>query len=146
MHIYTHIEYAMIHASRFRYLVHRSQGQYISDAFKESMNALMLEHKFIAYHKLEDDPYIESFHGKFKREYIWPRDFQSFQEAETAIAEAFVDYNQNRPHSSLGYLSDDDRTDHLLEPTKSVSKRWGPGHSSVPSSLPSPVSYCSLDK
>ena len=79
--------------------------QYISDAFEESMNALMLEHKFIAYHKPEDDPYIESFHGKFKREYIWTRDFQSFQEAEQAIAEAFVDYNQNRPHSSLGYLS-----------------------------------------
>jgi putative transposase len=79
--------------------------QYISDAFEGSVRALRLEHKFIAYHKPEDDPYIESFHGKFKREYVWTRDFQTFQEAETAIAEAFIDYNQNRPHSSLGYLS-----------------------------------------
>ena len=47
--------------------------QYISDAFRESMNALKVDHKFIAYHKPEDDPYIESFHGKFKREYVWPR-------------------------------------------------------------------------
>ena len=31
------------------------------------MKALRLDHKFIAYHKPEDDPYIESFHGKFKR-------------------------------------------------------------------------------
>lgn len=79
--------------------------QYISDAFEDSMNALKVKHKFIAYHKPEQDPYIESFHGKFKREYIWTRDFQSFQEAEAAIAEAFIDYNQNRPHSALGYLS-----------------------------------------
>lgn len=79
--------------------------QYIGDAFVESMRALKVEHKFIAYHKPEDDPYIESFHGKFKREYVWPRDFQSYQEAETAIGEAFIDYNQDRPHSSLGYLS-----------------------------------------
>lgn len=80
-------------------------SQYISDAFEESVKALRLEHKFIAYHKPEDDPYIESFHGKFKREYVWTRDFQSFQEADEAIAEAFFDYNQNRPHSALGYLS-----------------------------------------
>lgn len=79
--------------------------QYISDAFEESMKALRLEHKFIAYHKPEDDPYIESFHGKFKREYVWPFEFHNFQEAERAMAEAYVDYNQNRPHSALGYLS-----------------------------------------
>jgi putative transposase len=69
------------------------------------MKALRLEHKFIAYHKPEDDPYIESFHGKFKREYVWPFEFHNFQEAEKAMAEAFVDYNQNRPHSALGHLS-----------------------------------------
>lgn len=79
--------------------------QYISRAFEESVGALKLEHKYIAYHKPEDDPYIESFHGRLKREYIWTRDFQTFQEAERAIAEAFLDYNQERPHSSLGYLS-----------------------------------------
>jgi putative transposase len=80
-------------------------SQYISRAFEESVSALRLEHKFIAYHKPEDDPYIESFHGKLKREYVWTRDFQTFQEAEQAIAEAFIDYNRDRPHSSLGYLS-----------------------------------------
>ena len=79
--------------------------QYISDAFEASAKALRLEHKFIAYHKPEDDPYIESFHGKFKREYVWPFEFHNFQEAEKAVADAFVDYNQNRPHSSLGYMS-----------------------------------------
>jgi putative transposase len=69
------------------------------------VSALQLEHKYIAYHKPEDNPYVESFHGRLKREYVWTRDFQSFQEAELAMAEAFVDYNRDRPHSSLGYMS-----------------------------------------
>jgi putative transposase len=40
-----------------------------------------------------------------KKEYIWPMDFQNYQEAETAIREAFTDYNQYRIHSSLGYMT-----------------------------------------
>jgi len=79
--------------------------QYISEAFEESVSALGLEHKYIAYHKPEDDPYIESFHGRLKREYIWTRDFKTFREAEQAMVDAFVDYNRDRPHSSLGYKS-----------------------------------------
>lgn len=31
------------------------------------------------------------------------KDHVKDKEAEQAIAEAFVDYNRNRPHSSLGY-------------------------------------------
>ena len=79
--------------------------QYISEAFEASAKALALKHRFIAYHKPEDDPYIESFYGKFKREYVWPRDFQTFHEAEAAVAEAFVEYNRDRPHSALRNLS-----------------------------------------
>jgi len=51
-------------------------------AFEESVKTLRLDHRFIAYHKPEDDLYVESFHGRFKREYLWTRDFQTFQEAE----------------------------------------------------------------
>jgi len=79
--------------------------QYGSDAFMDSMDALGINHKFIAYNTPEQDAYVESFHGRFKREYVWPADFRSFQEADVAIADAFVDYNQRRPHSSLGYIS-----------------------------------------
>lgn len=34
-----------------------------------------------------------------------PYDFKSFQEADAGMAYAFVDYNEKRPHSSLGYKS-----------------------------------------
>jgi putative transposase len=79
--------------------------QYGSRAFVDSMDALEIRHRFIAYNTPEQDAYVESFHGRFKREYVWPSDFRSFQEADAAIADAFIDYNQRRPHSSLGYKS-----------------------------------------
>lgn len=63
-----------------------------------------MDHKFIAYHKQEDQPCIELFHGKFKGEYAWPRDFQMLQEAEATAEETFIDDNQDMPHSTLGHL------------------------------------------
>ena len=61
---------------------------------------VMLE--FIAYRTPEQNGSIESFHGRFKREYVWPQDFNTFQEANTAIADAFID--GRRPHSALRYI------------------------------------------
>jgi transposase InsO family protein len=79
--------------------------QYKSGAFRESMKALGLHMEFIAASTPEQNGHIESFHGKFKREYVWPQEFATFQEAEAAIREAFVDYNGVRPHSSLKYMT-----------------------------------------
>lgn len=42
--------------------------QYSSRAFIESMDALGIRHRFIAYNTPEQDAYVESFHGRFKRE------------------------------------------------------------------------------
>ena len=69
------------------------------------MKALGIGLDYIAYRTPEQNPNIESFHGRLKREYVWPFDFNSYQEADAAISEAFLDYNQRRPHSSLGYMS-----------------------------------------
>ncbi len=34
-----------------------------------------------------------------------PREFLGHQEAEVAVEEAFVDYNRNRMHSALDYMT-----------------------------------------
>ena len=52
-----------------------------------------------------------------RKSYIWPYDFVAYQEAELAIRDAFVDYNRDRIHSSLGYLT----------PYEFISK-WKPEH------------------
>jgi putative transposase len=80
-------------------------SQYVSITFRNSMKLLGIRHRFIAYNTPEQNAYIEAFHKTLKREYVWPYDFKSFQEAEAQIAYAFIDYNQRRPHSALGYMS-----------------------------------------
>ncbi len=79
--------------------------QYTSNAFKESVKALGLRLEHIMYRTPEQNGGIESFHKTLKREYVWPFEFNSFQEADGAMDKAFIDYNQNRIHSSLGYLT-----------------------------------------
>jgi putative transposase len=80
-------------------------SQYGSNAFKQSMRVLGVRQEFIAVNTPEQNGHMESFHKTLKREYVWTRDFQSFQEAAEAMQEAYVDYNQNRIHSALGYLT-----------------------------------------
>ncbi len=48
---------------------------------------------------------IESFQGHFKHDYLWIREPGSYVETQTWVREGMVDYNTNRPHSSLNYLS-----------------------------------------
>ena len=89
--------------------------QYESEAFRGSMKILRVKQEFIAVNTPEQNGHIESFHKTLKREYIWTRDFQSFQEASETIQEAHVDYNQHRIHSALGYLTPHE---YLLKVTK----------------------------
>ena len=79
--------------------------QYTSRVFRESMQVFGLKLEHIMYRTPEQNGAIESFHRTLKKEYIWPFEFESFQDAERAIDDAFVDYNERRIHSSLGYLT-----------------------------------------
>ena len=78
-------------------------SQYGSNAFKKSMRILGIKQEFIAVNTPEQNGHMESFHKTLKREYVWTRDFQSFQEAAETIQEAYIDYNQHRIHSALDY-------------------------------------------
>jgi len=78
-------------------------SQYTSRKFTESMKVLGLKLEYIFANTPEQNGSIESFHGRLKREYIWPREFSNYQEAEIAMADAFTDYNEKRIHSSLDY-------------------------------------------
>ena len=80
-------------------------SQYISKKFRDSMKALGVSHQFIWRHTPQQNGHVESFHKTLKKEYLWPHDFANYQEAETVIANAFVDYNKARIHSVLGYIT-----------------------------------------
>jgi putative transposase len=52
-----------------------------------------------------ENGYIESFHGKFREECLNEHWFLTLDDARETIEDWRLDYNQVRPHSSLGYLT-----------------------------------------
>lgn len=79
-------------------------SQYTSKEFNASIKTLKLKHEYIWYNTPQQNGHLESFHGKLKFEYVWPADPESFQEIEEIIRGAFIDYNQRRLHSAIGYV------------------------------------------
>ena len=78
--------------------------QYVSREFRNAMKLLGIRLEYIQKHTPEDNGDIESFHNSIKTDYIWPNEFRDFHEASITIGEAFSDYNECRPHSSIDYL------------------------------------------
>jgi putative transposase len=60
---------------------------------------------FIRPGKLVENAFIESFNGRLRDECLNVHQFASLAEAQTIIEAWRLDYNQRRPHSSLGHLT-----------------------------------------
>ncbi|GAV20070.1 putative transposase [Mariprofundus micogutta] len=61
--------------------------------------------KLIQPGKPTQNAYIESFNGKFRDECLNDHWFNNMAEARAIIAAWRQDYNERRPHSSLGYMT-----------------------------------------
>lgn len=66
-------------------------------------NGVLLD--FIEPGKPQQNGYVESFNGKFRDECLNEHWFADVAEAQQIIEEWRVDYNEQRPHSSLNYLA-----------------------------------------
>ncbi len=64
-----------------------------------------LQLHFIQAGKPQQNAYIESFNGKFRDECLNEHWFISMRHARQVIEESRQEYNGERPHSSLGYLT-----------------------------------------
>jgi putative transposase len=60
---------------------------------------------FISPGKPQENAFIESFNGKLRDECLNENWFLSLEDVRRTIEEWRIDYNENRPHSSLGDLS-----------------------------------------
>lgn len=60
---------------------------------------------FIRPGKPVENAYIESFNGRLREECLNAHWFISVDHARSIVSDWQEDYNENRPHSSLGYLS-----------------------------------------
>lgn len=92
---------------RIRNLALRSDNgsQLTSRKYEDHLRTLGIRHETIHPHTPEEDGHIESYFGRFKEDYIYSREFMSFEEFKNYIDWAVNDYNTVRPHSSLNYLT-----------------------------------------
>ena len=52
-----------------------------------------------------ENPYVESFNGRLRDEFLAVEQFDSLLEAQVLIEDWRIEYNTKRPHSSLGWLA-----------------------------------------
>lgn len=85
----------------------RSDGgsQYTSARFVSTLKVYGIKQEITGKNRPDQNAYIEAFHRSIKEDCIWQHDFQTFQEAKAVICKFFHDYNWNRPHSSLKYMT-----------------------------------------
>jgi putative transposase len=67
-----------------------------------------VHHRFIAPGKPSQNGYIESFNGKLRDECLNEQEFINLEHAKEEIESFREDYNQTRPHSSLGGMTPSD--------------------------------------
>jgi putative transposase len=79
--------------------------EFVSRALDEWAYRQKLRLQFIEPGKPQQNAYIESFNGKFRDECLNEHWFLSMRHAREVIAAWRQEYNGERPHSSLGYLT-----------------------------------------
>jgi len=80
-------------------------SQFIAQRFRESMKALGVQLEAIRKKRPEDNGMIESYHGHLKMDYLWTSEPTSFLETRDRLTVSLRHYDEERPHSSLNYLT-----------------------------------------
>jgi len=78
--------------------------EFTSRAFMAWANTHGIRHILIEPGRPMQNGYIESFNGKFRDEHLNEQWFETLQQARSATAIWRQDYNEVRPHSSLGRI------------------------------------------
>ena len=79
--------------------------QYISNDFRKAVSVFVIKHEFICKYTPEQNGHVGSFHRTLKKEYLRRHEFASYRETEKILANAFADYNRERIHSAIGYMT-----------------------------------------
>jgi transposase InsO family protein len=79
--------------------------EFVAQAVQEWIGGRGCRTIFISPGSPWENPYIESFNGKFRDECLNMEVFANGKEAQMIVEAWRKDYNENRPHSSLGYLT-----------------------------------------
>jgi putative transposase len=115
----------------------------VSDNGPELTSLAMLkwqQHNQVDWHYIEpgkpqQNPFAESFNGKLRDEFLNETVFSSLTEARILLEQWRKDYNEQRPHSRLGWLTPSEFSKKVTE-TSTGDKQWPPGAASPEGSAP----------
>jgi putative transposase len=79
-----------------------------SGAFQSALKELEITPEWTGYNCPEQNGHVERLIGTLKADWLWLEECDTFGEAEALVRRAVTEYNQEHPHSSLGYLSPDE--------------------------------------
>lgn len=79
--------------------------EFVAEAVKKWLANLGCHTLYIKPGSPWENPYIESFNGKFRNECLNREIFRNGREAQIIVENWRRDYNEARPHSGLGYLT-----------------------------------------
>ncbi len=102
--------------------------------------AMQIEWHYIAPGKPTQNAFIESFNGRLRDELLNETLFTSLSQARAVLAAWKNDYNDVRPHSSLGHLTPSEYADRSVPgPQRGGALRYVEGSAPRPVAPPSPV-------
>jgi putative transposase len=78
---------------------------FLARDFIKTARRLNITQEFIPRYSPEYNGSIERFFRTLKQECAWLTKFETFEDAESTISEWIEYYNEERLHSSLGYLT-----------------------------------------
>lgn len=84
-------------------VIHDRGSQFTSHAFREMVKSCGAKDVTTAVRHPESCGRLERFHRTLKEELIWLQEWQYLAEVESAVEEWVRFYNEQRPHSALGY-------------------------------------------
>ena len=83
-------------------------GEFAGQAMDAWAHRVGVKLDFIRPGKPVENAFIESFNGRLRDECLNVHQFMSIADAQAKIEAWRVDYNQRRPHGSLGHLTPDE--------------------------------------
>ena len=105
--------------------------EFTSMAILKWSQASLVDWHYIAPGKPQQNAFIESFNGKLRDELLNEMAFTSLGEVRAMLAGWRHDYNNNRPHSRLGWLTPSEFANH-----NAPSKQWPSGAAYTEGSAP----------
>jgi putative transposase len=79
--------------------------EFVAEAIRRWLGQLSVETLYIEPGSPWENGYAESFHSRVRDEFLAMEEFESLSAAQRLTRQWRDDYNQNRPHSSLGYVT-----------------------------------------